>query len=564
MNAGRVELDLVAVGKDQVSAMLRGLDAQAKKTAAELKKTGESAEEAGSKVSALGKADALKAAAGPVNKLREVFENLRGNAGFIFGSIAGAIGLVGGALDALAGDLLKGSVAMQRWDAARKTLEDGAKRTEEIVKGLRAELDRLRGVEGPTKLDEGTDAANKRLEELRANIVAGTAATKELKKSMDLLALVPGGALAGMILVEDIRKSNRDIVDLKKQEIELNNLLLEGERERTIEALRSVAALQAYLRGDKAIANDEKINPDSLKVDPTLVPGYVAPGSSKPRGGGGGGPRVDAWKQELERQQRALKRDREALIAEANRDWDELFGVDAANMLRAERDSRAKLGREQEEAARKRRLGQVSPVLDGFGSLFDKDAIGDKLKTMTSDADAVAAAFDKIAVSSRGIEAVLPGLSGAFSQVSEIWAATDGSAESMAQGVLGSVDAIANAGAAWLKDEKARTRFLGAKELLLAAPLWFIDPAQAAVKTATGIGLLALGGGGGAGAGGGARSSSGGSAGFVPDRTTGGGQSGPMIVNISTFASDPHTMQRMIAQSRRGTASTGLDTRSAA
>jgi hypothetical protein len=134
----------------------------------------------------------------------------------------------------------------------------------------------------------------------------------------------------------------------------------------------------------------------------------------------------------------------------------------------------------------------------------------------------------------------------------------------MAQGVLGSVDAIANAGAAWLKDEKARTRFLGAKELLLAAPLWFIDPAQAAVKTATGIGLLALGGGGGGGASGGARSSSSsGSVGSVPSSPSGGG-GGNVIYNISTFASDPHTMQRMLAGSARSTARTGIDERSAA
>ena len=36
-NAGRAELDLVAVGKDQVSAMLRQVDAQLRKTAGEMK-----------------------------------------------------------------------------------------------------------------------------------------------------------------------------------------------------------------------------------------------------------------------------------------------------------------------------------------------------------------------------------------------------------------------------------------------------------------------------------------------------------------------------------------------
>ena len=43
MNAGRVELDLVAVGKDQVTAMLRQVDAQLKKTAGEMGQTGAAA-----------------------------------------------------------------------------------------------------------------------------------------------------------------------------------------------------------------------------------------------------------------------------------------------------------------------------------------------------------------------------------------------------------------------------------------------------------------------------------------------------------------------------------------
>lgn len=563
MNAGRVELDLVAIGKDQVSAMLRQVDAQAKKTTEALKKTGDGAEEVGAKLSVIGKADGLKEAAGPVNKLREVFENLRGNAGFVFSAIASGAALAGAAIEALTGDLFKGSAAMREWEKARGSMAEGMKKTQAIAADLRAELDKLQGKSGPNTLDIKTDQANERLTEINRQITVGEAVTKEWKKTLEVLQLSPAFVFSANDFAEGQRKHNAELVELKKQQLALNNLNLEAERERELAALRTVAALQAYLRGDKPAANTDT-NAADLKVDPTQVPGYVAPGSSKPRGGGGGGPRVDAWKQELERQQRALKRDREALIAEANRDWDELFGVDAANMLRAERDSRAKLGREQEEAARNRRLGQVAPVLEGFGKLFEKDAIGDKLKTMTSDADAVAAAFDKIAVSSRGIEAVLPGLSGAFAQISDIWAATDGSAKSMAQGVLGSVDAIANAGAAWLKDEKARTRFLGAKELLLAAPLWFIDPAQAAVKTATGIGLLALGGGGGGGgAGGGARGSSSGSAGYVPPSASSNGPS-TVVWNISTFASDPHTMQRMLAGSARSTARTGIDARNAA
>jgi len=540
MNAGRVELDLVAVGKDQVSAMLRGLDAQAKKTAAELKKTGESAEEAGSKVSALGKADALKAAAGPVNKLREVFENLRGNAGFVLSAIASGAALAGAAIEALTGDLFKGSVAMREWETTRGSMADGMKKTTAIAAELRAELDKLQGKTANT-LDIKTDQANERLTEINRQLAVGEKATKEWRESLEMMRLSPAFVFAAESFAEEQKRNAADLVSLKKQQLELNNLNLEAERERTVESLRQVAALQAYLRGDKpAAANTDAAA--NLKVDPTLVPGYVAPGSGKPRGGGRSGSRPQADKRTLA----------EILAGPTGNDdlSKALEGFDA-NPLDAWIE---KANKQAEESAK---------IFEKIGG-DKKNNFASALSDTELAARAASEAFDLLATSGANLDAVLPGLSGAFAQISDIWAATDGSAKSMAQGVLGSVDAIANAGAAWLKDEKARTRFLGAKELLLAAPLWFIDPAQAAVKTATGIGLLALGGGGGAGAGGGARSSSGGSAGYMPDRTTGGGPSGPMIVNISTFASDPHTMQRMIAQSRRGTAGTGISQASAA
>lgn len=554
-NAGEARLDVVAMGRDEVTVVMNKVSAELDALKAKLagyekaqKAAGKGSLEAasGSKsfADSLGgvgeKLAGIKDQAGPVNKLREAFDNLRGNAGFAFGAITAAAGLFGAAIEGLTGDLFKGSFAMRKWDEARQTLEEGAKRTEEIVRGLRAELDRLQGIEGPTKLVEGTAAANARILELQKSIIAGDAAVRELKGSMDSLTLLPGGAFAQKGLVDDIRDSNRKIVELKQQQIELNNLLIEGERERTIEAMRSLGPLLAYLRGTKAAANNTLTDAD-LRVDPTLVPGYVAPDDKKPRGGGRG----------------VSRKDREA--AEARKIAETWKGVakDVEDNIRAVLD------------AEERFAEQMREIDDVLAEQADNIAgnKGGNFASALSDTElaarAASDAFDLLATSGASLEAVLPGLSGAFGEIAAIWDATDGSAKSMAQGVLGSVDAIANAGAAWIKDEKARTRFLGAKELLLAAPLWFIDPAQAAVRTATGIGLLALGGGGGGGASGGARGSSGGSAGYVPDARSGGGAS-TVVHHWSTFVSDPHTVQRMLATSSRATARTGLDTRNAA
>lgn len=107
MNAGRVELDLVAVGVDQVSAMLRGIEAQAKKTADGLKSTagatGTLGQQAGVAVPPLAR----------VASVAEDFgKKLTGVQGAIIGGVVGAMssGVIGAVVD-LAGEL--GSLALE-------------------------------------------------------------------------------------------------------------------------------------------------------------------------------------------------------------------------------------------------------------------------------------------------------------------------------------------------------------------------------------------------------------------------------------------------------------------
>lgn len=121
MNAGRVELDLVAVGKDQVSAMLRQVDAQLKKTAGEMGKTGAAAASAGSQTASLGEklGASMKASVGPLDKVRSGFELVRSNAMFLTGGIGLLTGIVTGAVAAFvefATGADKGAAATRQWE----------------------------------------------------------------------------------------------------------------------------------------------------------------------------------------------------------------------------------------------------------------------------------------------------------------------------------------------------------------------------------------------------------------------------------------------------------------
>lgn len=124
-NAGRVELDLVAVGKDQVSAMLRQVESQARQMATGMKEAGAATGDVGAKL------DGLRGKASGVNKVREVFENLRSNAFFVVGAVTGFVDIAVTAVGAIA-DLVAGAdqaaKAMAYWEKQQQETNDAIKK----------------------------------------------------------------------------------------------------------------------------------------------------------------------------------------------------------------------------------------------------------------------------------------------------------------------------------------------------------------------------------------------------------------------------------------------------
>lgn len=518
-NAGRVELDLVAVGKDQVSAMLRQVESQARQMATGMKEAGAATGDVGAKL------DGLKGKASGVNKVREVFENLRSNAFFV----VGAIGAIGAVIGDVVSSLSLGTAAMERWDEAQGRMADGLKRTQDIL----SDIDALLG-KGPDKWEVTIERVSARMAELSADIGSGEKAIKDTKAQIEATtAAVPGLRILfdglNASLIGDQEKINK----LKKEQRDLEAKNLELMEEQSKQTAAQVAMLN-WIAGKQAKpAGDKQPSPFlGTSDDPALSLSSLAKviqDAQRDLGGRGGGVR---------------RTSRTDTTGAANfSEWAKLNIDPATGGFRqgimdtdgADFILDAPLGNARDTDASKRIAG-----LEATGDALFK--IGDSFSYMASKIDE--------------LDPKIGGLFESFGSIANIWKETGNSAESLATGVIGSVDAIATASSAWFKDEKARTRFLGAKELLLAAPLWFVDPAQAAAKTATGLGLLAL-----AGGGGGGSSASGGRG---SNSASGGGSGGgpaTIVYQFSTLLADQQSVNTGVRRASRAARGTGHESR---
>lgn len=522
-NAGRVELDLVAVGKDQVSAMLRQVEAQARQMATGMK-------EAGAATGAMGaKLDGLKESVKPLNKVRETFENLRSNAMFILGGI----GALAGAFVALTEVVSSNARALREWDEASKKLYEGIGKPPKLLD----EIAEFLGDKVPTAATKMRDQIRDRLGEIDTEIEAAKAGAAALEEAYN--KTLSGGQKVGEIDEELARKRNGALALLALKEEDRAELLRQQQRveERITDELLKQGRLSQKVVDDldKVISKLPKLtaqgmlDADGKGLASRLFGGGSGTGLGGRRGiGDGGGSR---------------KKLLDTGGPEAFADWVKLNIDPATGGFRqgmmdtdgAEFILDAPLGNARDTDASKRIAG-----LEATGDALFK--IGDSFSYMASKIDE--------------LDPKIGGLFESFGSIANIWKETGNSAESLATGVIGSVDSIATASAAWFKDEKARTRFLGAKELLLAAPLWFVDPAQAAAKTATGLGLLAL-----AGGGGGGSSASGGRG---SNNASGGGSGGgpsTIVYNFSTLVTDRQQVTSALRQSQRSSRGTGHESR---
>lgn len=535
MNAGRVELDLVAVGKDQVSAMLKSVEAQAKKTAGEMKTLGDQANQAAPEIGSVSPAVAEAA-----KKMTTLTTAIVG--GVIGGGVSGVVGAISELIGGLAEMAVEFLTTESRVDSFSEqmivTANDAAKMSAQLdnigvsannaskqvagfgvqVAQLSAQIAKIRGQgELAAEFEQmanvaATGDAIKAIEENMA--VAETAANEARKVVLDLRPKVEKARLDVIAAQEQIkyRESLGLGTDLQRQQLLLAtnaHVVLTTEVKRTEFAYGQAADAVSKMAEKLTLLDTLQIE-QARKRQAEVI-------TKSTRGGGRSAPL--------------------ALIDSGVPTFD-----DEGAFIRE---------------------GDAAPLPNMRDSATSE--AGAALAKMRDDAKELADVLRQVADATGLVADAMPEMGAALSEVQAI-------TESVVEGKMGLTQALA-AGATALAANAAKAiggvRAEAAVRAAYEIGMGFAtlaNPVISAGHFTAGalLGAVAAGAGKGGGASGGARSSSGGSAGFVPDRTSGGGQSGPMIVNISTFASDPHTMQRMIAQSRRGTAGTGISQASAA
>lgn len=494
-NAGEARLDVVAMGRDEVTVMMnkisgeldalkgklagyekaqRGTVEAAKSGADAFKTQAAGAFDAGEKVAEFAEkaGGSMKSAVGPLDKVRGGFELLRSNAGFLAGGIGVVVSVVTGAVSAFlefANGADKGAAATRQW--------------EKDLKGFNAAIEKAwEALDRTTKTDVEKALVDVNTELFKAKLTLADISRGSQEwwdKTRQLRNMEEARAALYADMARDAQATRDAIAAMVAPMYELSRVplpkLFQGtSKDADLTLLRN--PVTGEVETDAMRAAREKSLADAIK-------------RTRPRGGGGGRKPKDPY----------------------------TFSQDRLLSDYADFEMLRNSGRGQE-------------WVPGPGDILtpeSNDAIApmtNQLSEMAQATEDAAAAFTLLGKATGDLDTKLPGISGAFSAISEIWKKTNDSAESLAGGVIGSVDAIATAGAAWLKDEKTRTRFLGLKNILLSAPMAFVDPAQAAAMFGTGVGLLALAGGGGGGGGGGRGGGSSGSS------SGGGGSSGPSTI----------------------------------
>lgn len=564
-NAGEARLDVVAQGRDEVTAVMNKvsgeLDQLKSKLAAYEKAqrgTTEASKESTNVISGLtAKMAALKESAAPVNKVREAFENLKSNAGFALGAIGGLVGGLISGLSDLVLSLSDNAQAIEKWTQVSANMEAGLKKSRDLI----ADVNRLLGEAPPTAMETMLGRMHDRLTEVAEAIAIGEKGIAAFKDQLErATAFAPVMGIATSEAYQSIRDEQEKLNKLKADQLKLDAKNVELAEEQA-QLTREQVALILWLRGTpQSTKKDEKAvdvaNPfsgESADVEMrNMQAAFIKAFNDATKGKGGGrGARAQTTQEGIDAVlgtgKWAEKEANPALGNLVEAGLAEMSGIDAfIARLNARVAESAKL---REEAAGKVKI-----------TLLDDKIADEEAERINKITDAISRLGETVGEVSPELGAMFERLASTWSGIGSQWDSIKDKSKALAGGVVGSVDAIATASAAWFKDEKERTRFLAAKEALLAIPLWFIDPAQAAAKTAASIGLFALAGGGGGargGGGGGARAAGGGSL-SGGNASSGGGVQVNNIHNYQMGFGDRQTMIDAQRQGERRARGTGI------
>lgn len=498
-------MGVVTSGSVNITVRVDGVGQAPKKVdeaSSSLTKLDKAGAQASSSVSTLrDKMGALKSAAAPANTVRETFENLRSNALFLVGAIAGlASGLV-----ALSDAFSENAQAIKAWEEVQKQTAGALTTTEKLIEDIQVKLGKRQPKSDMERLGDSMRDAWSKNQELIDKASAAVAAHDDQVK--DLRRLYGDWAPATQKAMKDLDFAQTNLNDLT----DAQNLAL---RE-SVHLWEEIA--KAAGRAFKQDLIDANGQPKVLEW---------AKGLDRPRSPGGG---------------RGAR--------QPERDWNKLFDEEVE--------------RQQRLAARTRGIVETvgtggaandNTAKAGFPGLGQGEVRSQGRVAAEGIRDFTAALSESLPI--------MGSFGAALGEVSQLWGDYADSGKDAARASILSVGAIARAGAEQIKNERLRAGVLSVIELGLGTGLLFVPGRQAEAAShlaAAGIlaGVAIFGSGSGSSGGGRSRASGGGSRVTRPlgDTMNGGGWSINIFGGWFGTSHPAETAAALHALSRRGAGS---------
>lgn len=556
-NAGEARLDVIALGRDEVTAVMNKvsgeLDQMRTRLAGYERSMRASADASKQMTSSVSSVTAsVKESIKPVDQVRSTFENLRANfLGFptaIAGMVGGFVALIGGLVD---------------MRSATERLDDITKRYEKSIEGVRkqlADLNKELGKPPPDSLEArvadyndltakimelGSEAARiqRDLDQAAALSIRDYKQIDELEQALARVRtqIKEQDKLRTDYIQASFEATRKQTEELREQERIYRNII--GMLPGAASAAARISAEGNAQRGQAATATWRA---QALRIG-DAVAGGTARTVEAGRGGGGGGGDSDPWEERLTAFRAAEERDARARANRRITDYDfdalqntiQSIAGDSGPTAEESRLDMAQALAEQHEhfiaqlEREKEATDQLAERMQNLGVVVGEALPANYARFTESIAGALAAMAKTEDVDKRGIV-----------------------------GAQGMVKAVLDLGAAEAKTARQRLAWKAVEAAGDAAfalgRLDFWGAAQyGAAAGFFGIGAALAGGGGGAGARGGG--GGGGASRFGGGGGGGGGNSGPTTIvnNFSSLVTDRQNTTRAIQEAARASASTG-------
>lgn len=400
-------------------------------------------------------------------------ESFAGGLGKIMG-VVGAIGLAGGLVAGLIDAV--GDKSFARWTEQAKELEQTYKSVADQLRDIDVMLGRA---PEKTKTQVAAEAAFASWEDLNQKIQDGEAAILQLQKER-------GFVTGQSVLHEKVRADFTGKIKIVEDELRILAQQREAIESRHLELRKAQSAEIFKQVGLSALANAEALKAANaldgvmgkLRSGELAKLGQQALGGQAPGGGGGGGPSLAQQRRD---EMVELNRQGVAALRELEREQhEERLKLDGER-LQAWADKRGKLERERLSEGMlgdaKSEGGLTAGIRDAT-SVFASAV--PQINEFAGALGMVASEMDRVSAANDNLVEVLAKYRAGEADSTEVAKARTEATKTVTSAIVGSVGAVAKAGAAQIKDERARAGVLAIIETGLGFATLFTNPGESA------------------------------------------------------------------------------------